>query len=103
MKKSALSVCVKRTRVKRSTNISFQKPLYFNAAESDNEGAIPNDDTSQDESLLEENEIAEIISILERARSRSYGFEDPEDTYPESSLNSNVTKTQQKKIPKKYY
>jgi hypothetical protein len=103
MKKSTLSVRVTRTRVKRSTNISFRKPLYFNAAESDNEDAIPNDDTAIDESILEENEIAEIISILKHARSRSYGFEDSEETYSESSLNSNITKTQQKKIPKKYY
>lgn len=103
MKKRKLGVYVKPIRVKRSKNISFQKPLNFNAAEPDNEDAIPNEDASIDENALEENEIAEIISILEHARSRSYGNEDDEETYPESSLNSNVMKNQQKKIPKKYY
>jgi hypothetical protein len=103
VKKSKLGVRIKRTRVKRSKKISFRKPLSFNAAEPDNEDTIPSDDASVDEDALEENIIAEIISILEHARSRSYGTEDYEETYPESSLNSNVMKTQQKKIPKKYY
>lgn len=102
-KKRRLGVLVKPTRVKRSNNISLQKPRCYDSVESDNKDAIPNDDTSIDENTLEENEIAEIIFILERARSRSYGIEDNENTYPESPPNSNVKKTHQKKIPEKYY
>lgn len=103
MKKRRLGVLVKPTRVKRSNNISLQKPRCYDSVESDNKDAIPNGDTSIDENTLEENEIAEIIFILERARSRSYGIEDNEDTYPESPPDSNVKKTHQKKIPEKYY
>jgi len=103
MKKSKSSVRIMRTRVKIDKNISFQKPLYFNAAELDHEDEIPNDDTSVDEYVHEEKEIAEIISILEHARSRSYGTEDDEEMYPQSSLNRNIMKSKQKKIPKKYY
>ena len=105
IKKSRLSVRVKRTPVKRSKNIRFQKSRDYDAVESDDEDALPNDETSVDENALEENEIAEIISILEHARARSYGTEDNEDTPPESSPNSNVTTRtrHQKKIPEKYY
>ena len=103
VKKSKPGVRIKRTRIKHSKNISFQKPRYYDSVESDNEDVIPTDDTSVDEDALEENEIAEIISILEHARSRSYGTEDSEETYSQPSLNSNIMKTQQKKIPKKYY
>lgn len=103
IKKRTLGVRVTRTRVKRSPNISFQKPPSFTAADSDNEDAILSDDTSIDETALEENEIAEIISILEHARSRSYGTEDNKETNSESSLDSNVKNSQKKKIPKKYY
>jgi len=103
MKKSKSSVRIKRTRVKIDKNISFQKPRYYDSVKSSNEDAITTDDTSIDENALEENEIAEIISILEHARSRSYGTEDDEETYPESSSNSDAKKTHLKKIPEKYY
>ena len=99
--KSRLGVRVKHPSVKRSKNI-FQKPRYYDSVESDNEEAMPNDDAPIDENAFEENEIAEIISILERARARSCGTKDNEETRPESSPNS-TRMHHQKKIPEKYY
>jgi hypothetical protein len=89
-----------RERIKR---VKVKGLPSFSSSESVKETGLNNDFTSIDENTLEENEVAEIISLLERARSRSHDTIDIEEHVTEPMQNSRVMVTKQKRRKKKYY
>ena len=103
VKKRERHVRIKKTpspKQEKRTNISESKP--FPSQDSINDVSLLNDLTSIDENILEENDVAEIISLLERARSRSHGTEENEEDIPEPTQQSRVV-INKKTRKKKYY
>jgi hypothetical protein len=89
-----------RERIKR---VNIMGPPSFSSSESVQETLLTNDFPSNDENTLEENEVAEIISLLERARSRSHNTTENEEHVTDPTQNSRVMVTKQKRRKTKYY
>lgn len=97
-----------RVRVKKAPSTKWikshngQEPSSDSSWDSLTESSLHNDDISLDENSLEDIDVAEIISLLERARLRSHGNPENDEHFPESINNTKITMTKLKR-KKKYY
>lgn len=105
VKKRVRHVRIKKTpspKQDKRTNFTRARAKPFPSQDSINDVSLLNDLTSIDENILEENDVTEIISLLERARSRSHGTEENEEDIPEPTQQSSVV-INKKTRKKKYY
>ena len=103
VKKRVRHVRIKKTpSLKQDKRTNFTESKLFPSQDSINNVSLLNDLTLIDENILEENDVAEIISLLERARSRSHGAEENEEDIPEPPQQSRVL-INKKTRKKKYY
>jgi hypothetical protein len=97
-----------RVRVKKKPRARIKRVISMNPPSSSSRESVKEtpsfeDNISATENSLEEDEVSEIITLLERARTRSRGSVENEAIITESTPSPKAIKTEQKRKKTSYY